>query len=347
LRNTFSQRLCGKGSKDFLFWNDYSKLFFNEVQNITVYQLIRLRFYFRTLCNIFSNFMVFNSLTKPNLFSMKKFILAIAVILTAQFGINAQGIKTPAPSPTQTIKQDFALSSIEIVYSRPSAKGRMIYGDLVPYGKMWRTGANMATKITFGEDVKVGGMPVKAGSYAIYSIPNKDEWEIIINKGANNSGLGGYKAEDDVARFKAKAVSLPFSVETFTIMLSNQTANSLEVDLIWGDREVPIKVEADIDSKIMKSIDDVMNKDTKPYFQAASYYFDAGKDMAKALEWANKAVEAQPTAFWIVHLKAKIQAKAGDATGAKATAMKSIELAKAAKNDDYVALNEKLIATLK
>lgn len=278
---------------------------------------------------------------------MKKFILAIAVFLTAQFGVNAQSLKTPAPSPTQTIKQDFALSSIEITYSRPSANGRTIFGDLVPYGKMWRTGANMATKITFGEDVKVGGMPVKAGSYAIYTIPNKDEWEIIINKGANNSGLNGYKAEDDVARFKAKPTKLPFQVETFTIMLSNQKSNSLEVDLIWSDVEVPFKVEADIDSKIMASIDNVMNKDTKPYFQAASYYFENGKDMNKALEWVNKAVDAQPTAFWVVHLKAKIQAKMGDSAGAKATAMKSIELAKASKNDDYVALNEKLIASLK
>jgi hypothetical protein len=278
---------------------------------------------------------------------MKKFILAIAVVLTAQFGINAQTIKTPVPSPTQTIKQDFALSSIEVTYSRPSAKGRNIYGDLVPYGKMWRTGANMATKVTFGEDVKVGGMPVKAGSYAIYTVPNKDEWEVIINKGANNSGLGGYKTEDDVARFKVKPTKMPFKVETFTIMLSNQEANALEVDLIWGDIEVPFKVEADIDSKIMASIDNAMNKDTRPYFQAASYYFDAGKDMNRALEWANKAVDAQPTAYWVMHLKAKIQAKLGDSAGAKATAMKSIELAKAGKNDDYVALNEKLIATLK
>jgi Protein of unknown function (DUF2911) len=278
---------------------------------------------------------------------MKKLIFTLAVVLSAQFGINAQSIKTPAPSPTQTIKQDFALSSIEIVYSRPNAKGRTIYGDLVPYGKMWRTGANMATKITFGEDVKVGGMPVKAGSYAIYTIPNQNEWEIIINKGANNSGLGGYKPEDDVARFKVKPTALPFNVETFTIMLSNQTPNSLEVDLIWGGLEVPFKVEADIDSKIMGSINEVMTKDNKPYFQAASYYFDNGKDMAKALEWANKAVDAQPSAYWVAHLKAKIQAKLGDSAGARATATKSMELAKTAKNDDYVLLNEKLIATLK
>jgi Protein of unknown function (DUF2911) len=275
---------------------------------------------------------------------MKKIMIACALFLSME--ISAQGLKTPAPSPTQTIKQDFALSTVEVVYSRPNAKGRVIFGDLVPYGKMWRTGANGATKLTFGEDVKVGGMPVKAGSYALYTIPNKDEWEIVINKGANNSGLGGYKAEDDVARFKVKPSTLPFAVETFTIMLSDQTANSMKLWVIWGNTEVGLPIEADIDTKIMKSINDAMNVDSKPYFAAAGYYFDNGKDLPKALEWANKAVEAQPKAYWVAHLKAKIQAKMGDKVGAKATALMSMALAKEGGNPDYVALNEKLIATL-
>jgi Protein of unknown function (DUF2911) len=275
---------------------------------------------------------------------MKKIMIACALFLSME--ISAQGLKTPAPSPTQTIKQDFALSTVEVVYSRPNAKGRVIFGDLVPYGKMWRTGANGATKLTFGEDVKVGGMPVKAGSYALYTIPNKDEWEIVINKGANNSGLGGYKAEDDVARFKVKPSTLPFAVETFTIMLSDQTASSMKLWVIWGNTEVGLPIEADIDTKIMKSINEAMNVDSKPYFAAAGYYFDNGKDLTKALEWANKAVEAQPKAYWVAHLKAKIQAKMGDKVGAKATALMSIALAKEGGNPDYVALNEKLIATL-
>ncbi len=275
---------------------------------------------------------------------MKKIFVLFSLLMS--MGVMAQNIKTPAPSPTQTIKQDFALSSIEVVYSRPSAKGRTIFGDLVPYGKMWRTGANGATKITFGEDVKVGGVSVKAGSYALYTVPGKDEWEIIINKGVNNGGLNGYKAEDDVAKFKVKAETLPFNVETFTIMLSDQTASSLKVYAIWGNIEAGFSVEANIDANIMKQIDGAMNVDNRPYFAAAGYYFDNGKDMTKALEWANKAVDAQPKAYWVMHLKAKIQAKMGDKASAKATALKSIELAKEGKNDDYVALNEKLIATL-
>ena len=275
---------------------------------------------------------------------MKKIFVLFSLLLS--IGTTAQVIKTPAPSPTQTIKQDFALSSIELNYSRPLAKGRKVFGDLVPFGKMWRTGANGATKVTFGEDVKVGGVAVKAGSYAIYSIPNADEWEIIINKGVNNGGLNGYKTEEDVARFKVKAMALPMTIESFTMMIGDVMPSSANIQILWEKTAVSIPVEANIDVSIMKQIDGAMNVDNRPYFAAASYYFDAGKDMAKALEWANKAVDAQPKAYWIAHLKAKIQAKMGDKAGAKATALKSIELAKEGKNDDYVALNEKLIATL-
>lgn len=275
---------------------------------------------------------------------MKKTILYFFLLISVS--AFSQGIKTPAPSPTQTLKQDFALSSIEVNYSRPAVKGRVIFGDIVPYGKMWRTGANGATKITFGEDVKVGGVAVKAGTYALYSIPDKTEWEIILNKGVNNGGLAGYKTEEDVVRFKVKSMSLPMSVESFTIMIGDVAASSASVQILWEKTMVSIPVEADIDSKIMKQIDNAMNVDSRPYFAAASYYFDNNKDLNKALDWVNKAIEAQPSAYWMVHLKAKIQAKSGDKAGAKATALKGIELAKAGKNDDYVALNEKLIKSL-
>ncbi len=275
---------------------------------------------------------------------MKKIVLLFSLFVS--MGTMAQGIKMPAPSPTQTIKQDFALSSIELNYSRPLVKGRKIFGDLVPFGAMWRTGANGATKVTFGEDVKVGGVAVKAGSYALYSIPNAGEWEIILNKGVNNGGLNGYKKEEDVARFKVKPMTLPMNIESFTIIIGDVLAASANIQIMWEKTAVSIPVEADIDSKIMKSIDAAMNVDSRPYFAAASYYFEAGKDMAKALEWTNKAIDAQPSAYWMVHLKAKIQAKMGDKVAAKATALKGIELAKAGGNPDYVALNEKLIATL-
>jgi len=277
---------------------------------------------------------------------MKKILLAlvaVASIMTAQ----AQGIKTPAPSPTQTIKQDFALSSIEVNYSRPNMKGRTVFGDLAPFGKLWRTGANAATKVTFGEDVTVGGVAIKAGTYVLYTVPNKEEWEVIFNKGLGNWGVDGYKKEEDVARFKVKPVALPSSVETFTIQLGNVTPATADIQVSWEKTQINIPVVADIDSKISKSIEAAMNVDNRPYFQAASYYFEAGKDLKQALAWTNKAIENSPKAFWMVHLKAKILAKMGEKAAAVTAANQSIVLAKEAKNDDYVALNEKLIATLK
>ncbi|PWK29238.1 Protein of unknown function (DUF2911) [Arcicella aurantiaca] len=278
---------------------------------------------------------------------MKKLFYAIVAAALVNFGVNAQGIKTPAPSPTQTIKQDFALSSIEVVYSRPNIKGRTVFGDLAPFGKLWRTGANAATRVTFGEDVKVGGVAVKAGTYVLYSIPNKDEWEVILNKGLNNWGIDGYKADEDVARFKVKPMALPMSIETFTIQIANVMPASADIQVMWEKTAISIPVTADIDTKIAKSIETAMTVDNRPYFQAASYYFETGKDLSKALIWADKAIELNPKAFWIIHLKAKIQAKLGDKTAAIATAKQSIESAKEAKNDDYVALNEKLITSLK
>ncbi len=273
---------------------------------------------------------------------MKK-IVALFLALTS-FGAIAQNIKTPAPSPSQTIKQDFALSTIEVNYSRPAAKGRLVFGDLVPYGKMWRTGANGQTIITFGEDVKIGGQALKAGKYSLLSIPNKTEWEIILCK--PETSVFNYKSENEVTRFKVPSTSLSSNVESFVISFGAQTNNSVTLDLAWEKTGVIIPIEADIDTKIMSEIEKAMNVDSKPYFAAASYYFDNGKDLVKALEWVNRAIDTNPSAFWMVHLKAKIQAKTGDKVGAKATALKSIALAKEAKNDDYVALNEKLIKTL-
>lgn len=271
----------------------------------------------------------------------KLIVLALSVMSLGAF---AQGIKTPAPSPGQTIKQDFALSSIEVNYSRPAAKGRKIFGDLVPFGKMWRTGANGQTLITFGEDVTVGGKAVKAGKYSLLSVPGKTEWEIILAK--PETSVFNYKAENEVTRFTAKASTLPMNVESFMILFGAQTSNSVNMSIIWENTEVEFPIVADIDTKIMAEIDKSMNVDSKPYFAAASYYFDNDKDLTKALAWANRAVDAQPDAYWIAHLKAKIQAKAGDKAGAIATAKKSLELATKGNNPDYVALNEKLIKSL-
>ena len=292
--------------------------------------------------------MPFRLLTKI----LKKMNPVKSILLVTTLALNIaheQQIKVPAASPTQTIKQEFALSDITIEYSRPSVKNRVIFGDLVPFGKLWRTGANASTKITFGEDVKLNGNAVPAGKYALYTIPGKEEWEIVIHKNLTLWGDGGpdYKPADDLLHFKVKPVELPYKVETFTINIADVTNNTANIELLWDKTKVSFAITSDIDGKITKQIEEALSKDKRPYFDAARYYFDTDKDLKQALEWASKAVDQSPDAFWVSHLKAKIQLKLKDYKGAIATAEASMAKAKEKKNNDYVALNEKLIAEAK
>lgn len=275
-------------------------------------------------------------------------LLASALLLSlSPLAVSAQQLKVPAPSPSQTVKQAFGLGEVTIDYSRPSVKGRTIFGDVVPYGKIWRTGANAATKLTFTDDVQLEGTPVKAGTYALYTVPGQDSWEVMLYKDLNMGGnVADYKKENELARFRVKPVLTAQQVETFTINMDKVTANSGELQLMWDRLMVPIRVSADIDSRIMKNIDAAMG-DTRPYFQAATYYYDNNKDLNQAMTWVNKAIEQNPKAFYMMHLKAKIQMKQKDYKGAIETAQKSIQLSREAKNDDYVKLNEKLIAEAK
>src|SRR5580704_9349767 len=273
---------------------------------------------------------------------MKKLISLFIPIALLFIDSSAQQLKTPAPSPPQYIKQDFGLSSIELSYSRPGVKGRKIFGDLVPFGKVWRTGANSATTISFGDDVLIGGTKVAAGKYGLLTIPGDKSWTIIISKQLDVTNPTGYKQDQDIVRVTAQAQELPFSVESFTIAFSDVTSSTCNLGFLWDKTYVAFPIQTEIDSKIMKQIDDALNKDNKPYFSAAMYYLDNGKDLNKALEWFNKAIDLQPDGFFIYYQKARCQAKLGKKTEAIATAQKGIESAKAAKNDDYVALNEKL-----
>ena len=273
-----------------------------------------------------------------------KTLTAALALVMASTTMNAQ-LKVPAPSPLQTVKQAFGLSDLTIEYSRPGAKGRVIFGDVVPFGKVWRTGANATTKITFGDDVKVEGNAVVAGTYGLYTIPHKDSWEIMLYKDLTLAGnVADYKKENEVIHFTVKPKTTSDKTETFTINIADITSNTANVELTWENTRVAFKVETDIDSKIMKSIETNVINDSRPYFQAATYYYENGKDLAKASEWADKAIAANPKAFYMVMLKAKIQAKQGDKKGAVATANQVITLATEAKNDDYVTMAKKLIA---
>ena len=277
---------------------------------------------------------------------MKK-ILFGAFLLVCVSAANAQAIRTPQPSTTTTVKQEFGLSNVELSYSRPNMKGRKVFGDLVPYNAVWRTGANNATTLPFGDEVSVGGTRVPAGKYGLLTIPGATEWTIILTKQTDVTSPSAYKPGEDVARVKAVPQKLPMTVESFTIMFDEVKTNSMQVGIMWENTWVGFNVTTDIDTKVMKQIDEAMNKDNKPYYQAAMYYMDNGKDLAKANDWFDKAIAQNPTAFWVWHQKANCLAKLGRKTDAVAAANKSIELAKAAKNDDYVALNNKLLATLK
>jgi hypothetical protein len=277
---------------------------------------------------------------------MKRILMA-GIACCAAVCLSAQPLKTPAPSPGQTIKQDFGLSSIELSYSRPGMKGRKIFGDVVPFDKVWRTGANSATTISFGDEVTIGGKQIAAGKYGLLTIPGKDSWTFIITRQLDVTSPAAYKQEEDLARVNAKPMTMPASVESFTMQFANIQPASCELRLIWENTSVSLPISTDIDSKVMRQIKDLMENDNRPYYSAAMYYMDNGKDMKQALEWFNKAETQNPRAFWVVYQKANCLAKLGQKEAAKASANKSITLAKEAKNDDYVVLNQKLLNSLK
>lgn len=256
-------------------------------------------------------------------------------------------VEFPAASPTCTIKQHFGLTDVEIVYSRPGVKGRTIFGSLVPYDKVWRTGANNATKITFSTPVKLNGAEIPAGTYALFTIPGENEWTIIISKNVTQSALQ-YDEKADVVRVKATPVKLAETIETFTIEFNNITDESAVLNLVWEKTVVPIKLEVELAGKLMPQIEAVMASDekNKPYYQAAMFYYDHGQDLQKARKWVDAAIAARE-AHYIVHLKAKILAKLGDKEGAITAAKRSIELAIKANDTGYVKMNEDLISSLK
>jgi len=274
--------------------------------------------------------------------------ITLALIILCSSNAFAQQLKVPAASPLQTVKQAFGLSEITIEYSRPGVKGRVVFGDVVPYGKIWRTGANSTTKITFGDDVKIEGVDVKAGTYGFYTIPNKDSWEIMLYKDLTLGGnVEDYKTENEVIRVKVKPTSLTEKVETYTMGITNVTSTSANIELTWENTKVAVAVVTEIDSKIMKTIESTIIADNRPFYQAASYYYENNKDLKQALEWTEKAMKTNPKAYWVVLLKAKIQIKLNDKKGAIATANLVITMATADKDDSYVKQAEKLIALAK
>jgi hypothetical protein len=276
--------------------------------------------------------------------NMRKTILFAAALLFT-IGVYAQ-LRTPAPSPTQTIKQDFGIGNVELSYSRPGVKGRNIFGTVVPYDKVWRTGANSATTLTFSDDVTIGGKDIKAGKYGLLSIPGKNEWTLIITKDLNVTSPGAYKEENDVVRVKVKPSMMANNVETLTMQFGNLTNSSVDLQIMWEKTMVSLPITTNTDAKVMAQIENTLVKDNRPYYAAATYYYDNGKDLDLAMQWVNKALETNQKAPWMYLLKGRIALKQGDKATAKAMAEKTVEVAKEIKNDDYVRMGNELLASL-
>ncbi|HNG90602.1 MAG TPA: DUF2911 domain-containing protein [Saprospiraceae bacterium] len=277
----------------------------------------------------------------------KMFFLWVAAFA---FTLSAQAqIKTPAPSPSAKLTQEVGLVKIDVDYSRPSAKGRKVFGELVTFGEIWRTGANAATKLTFSDDLTLGGAKIAKGSYALYTIPMEKEWTIIIYK---NTTLGGnlkeVKEEELAAKFNVPSLRLNDAVETFTIGFDNLRNASADLVLTWEKTKVVVPIMLDTDSKVVADIKKVMaGPDANAYYAASRYYFEEKKDMKQALEWVNKSLEMGGDKFWILRMKSQVQAELGMYKDAIATAEKSLDLAKADGNMDYVRMNEKSIGEWK
>ena len=273
-----------------------------------------------------------------------KLILVLFVLITTNQGLQAQGLKMPQPSTAQTITQAFGLGTISLNYSRPNVKGRQIFGDLLPYDQIWRTGANSATVIKFTEAVKIEGQDLPAGEYALFTIPGKTEWTIIFNKGVKDWGTYTYADSNDVLRVKVKPVMLQDKVETFTIQLGRIYDTTAQLQLMWENTAVHVNISTDIDKRVMADIAEAMKGEKKPYFAAAQYYYANGKDLTTALTWMNEAEKQMVDAPWVKLAKARVQLKMGDKMGAVKTAKEGQEIATRIKNEEYVRLTTQFIA---
>ncbi|MQP25839.1 DUF2911 domain-containing protein [Flavobacterium sp. LMO8] len=279
---------------------------------------------------------------------MRKIIVMLAMVL-ANLVVEAQ-VKTPQSSPLAKVEQVVGLSTVQVEYSRPSAKGRTVYGDLVPFGKMWRTGANANTIITFSEDVKIDGKDLKKGKYALYTTPKADSWDVIFYSDTNNWGLPEKWEESNVAlKITVKPETLHKSIESLSIFLNNLTNDTGVIELAWERTMVSVPFSVPTQDIAMKSIEKALAGPTaNDYFASAQYFYQSNGDMNKALSWVNNAISNSPkdrdVPFWYLRLKSLIQAKQGDKKGAIATAKESLALSVKAGNGDYEKMNKDSIA---
>ncbi len=274
-------------------------------------------------------------------FKMKKLSLLLCFVL-AVVSLQAQ-INTPQPSPAATLTQTVGLTEVSIDYSRPNMRGRAIFGDLVPFDKVWRTGANARTKVTFSDDVVVDGQNLKAGTYAIFTKPSSASWEVYFYTDYNGGGTPGEWDESKVAaKTTVQVIPMPVSIESFTITIDDLANDSAVIGILWEETYVGVKFEVPTDATVMKAIEDTMNgPGAGDFYASAVYYYTEGKDIGKAKEWIDKAMSMiEKPRFWHLRQQSLIYAKAGDSKNAIAIAKKSLADAEASGNQDYIKMNK-------
>lgn len=277
---------------------------------------------------------------------MKKSILSICAATLLAFSIHTSStaqVKLPQASSTTSITQGLGIKNISLIYQRPNTNGRTVFGELVPYNEVWRTGANGIPIIKFDEEVTIEGNKVPAGIYGILTIPTKTDWTIILTKNSNQWGAYKYNKDEDFLRFTVKSTKTANKVESFTMQFENITTNSATLSLAWENTSAKFNITVDQSKEIVATIEEAMKGEKKPYLQAAQYFFNNNLDINKALGWINEAEKATPDAPHIKYWKARIQLKAGDKKAAIATAKSGVEIAQKANNPEYVKLNTQVI----
>lgn len=273
---------------------------------------------------------------RKQLLSLVAAIAAVMLVSTAW----AQQLDLPRPSPKATVSQTVGLTDVTITYCRPSVKGRVIWGGLVPYDQVWRTGANEATTITFTDDVTIEGTKLPAGTYGLFTIPGKDDWTVIFNKGAKQWGAYEYKQDQDALRIKVKPKGDEFR-ELLTLWFPAVSTESATVAISWEKLTVPFTFKVDTVEKVLAAARRAIDDWRLPY-RAATFCLDNNVNLAEARGWMDKSIAMKETMYNLAG-KARFLALDGKKVDAIALAKKAIAVGKAADPKADTAMVDNLI----
>ena len=252
-------------------------------------------------------------------------LVTVGTVALAQTALAQQTPpELPQASPAASVMQQVGLTKFTVTYSSPGVKGRTIWGEVVPYDELWRTGANLATQVEVTRDFTFGGVKVPAGTYALYTIPGKTNWTVILNKNPNAGGTRGYDQKNDVARVTVTPTQIP-ARERLAFLFANTTEDSSRLDLEWDTLRVSVPVTVDTEQQAMANIDKALGDAWRPHFASARYLLDSGGDLKTALGYIDTSIAIKPT-WWNNWVKAQILAKQGKKTEAVAAAEQAQKL---------------------